>query len=1013
MTETQAFTRFVHWLDGRVLRAGRGDDLSTLDNAPRNKLWLGRLCSAAGVAAMPQSERSERMEPCATGVRVLPRSTTDLRFKVKVRCCAWLQQRDRSWRKTAHIHEVVEVGIGGPGTAEHGRNQLAAALAAVTRVPGLECQITTELEPTLDGQHELTILLVNSSPKEHPTLADTNLYECSIEVTDLSSMPYLLEGLPDSFRYNRQVEAYGVNGGFEWDGTTLRTTDTIVVDRGRPRYWSVAAPEPDMRFVTLARDPLPSLEQLAGALETWGNEVWSDESLSRRAGIEGWSDGMLSEAHRAASEFREELLRVRAGLDLLRTRDDLRNAFTGMNTAIARSSRGRYDRWRPFQLGFLLANLSSLTDPETESGIADIVWFATGGGKTETYLGLILTAALFDRMRGKNSGITAWSRFPLRMLSLQQTQRFADALAAAELVRREMQLQGDPFSVGFLVGQGATPNSISADAGPNDPDPDDPQMPSKFRVLLRCPFCANESLTMGFDRRIWRLEHRCGVPGCPWPERALPFFVVDDEVYRFLPTVVVGTLDKAATIAMQPSMRGLVGSPWGRCSVPGHGYLYAPRSKKPNGCLVPDCTGKRVVLDQASPLFPPTLRLQDELHLLKDSLGAVDAHYEALYDHLQHELTGTRSKVLGSSATLTGYEKQVEVLYNRRGRVFPTPGPNATEGFWTSESDELARRFVALSPRGATIEYAIDQTTTALQAAIRDLIARPSEICHEIGVAPALAPRLVDLYGVDVVYGNSLRDLEAVTRSFETQIAVTGSLYHASLTGRTPFEEVRQTLERLERPESDFDSRIHLVAASSMMSHGVDIDRLNVLTIVGMPLTAAEFIQTSARVGRRHPGLVFVMLKMARERDAGVFRSFPFFVRQGDRFVEPVPITRRSRRVLEHTIAGIFFARLRQIHEPNAKLALTTKTRLRDYYQEGKLSLDVEHTAICAALGLSAALDAPMQQDVRQWLELYFEALDRVDGSHGFPDELSPTGGPMRSLRDVEEQAPIFGAEGQ
>ena len=197
-----------------------------------------------------------------------------------------------------------------------------------------------------------------------------------------------------------------------------------------------------------------------------------------------------------------------------------------------------------------------------------------------------------------------------------------------------------------------------------------------------------------------------------------------------------------------------------------------------------------------------------------------------------------------------------------RARVFPAAGPSATAGFWTSETDELARRFVALSPRGATIEYAVDQAATALQLAVRELIARPAELCAEIGVPASMAPMLVDLYGVDVVYGNTLRDLEAVARSFETQIRVTGPVQHASLTGRTPFEEVRATLERLEKPEPEFLDRVHLIAASSMMSHGVDIDRLNLMAIVGMPLTTAEFTsknQALSRVGRKFPGLVFVV----------------------------------------------------------------------------------------------------------------------------------------------------------
>jgi hypothetical protein len=154
---------------------------------------------------------------------------------------------------------------------------------------------------------------------------------------------------------------------------------------------------------------------------------------------------------------------------------------------------------------------------------------------------------------------------------------------------------------------------------------------------------------------------------------------------------------------------------------------------------------------------------------------------------------------------------------------------------------------------------------------------------------------------------------------------------------------------------------------------------------------------------------VFVMLKMARERDAGIFRSFPSFVRQGDRFVEPVPITKRSRRVLDHTLPGMFFARLRQIHEPSSGRALTTAVALRDYYREGNLDLDVEYQALCDVLGLTRAVDEQMRSDIRRWLEEFFEALARVDGALKWPDDLSPTGKPMISLRDVEEQAPIFG----
>src|SRR5262249_22278710 len=151
-----------------------------------------------------------------------------------------------------------------------------------------------------------------------------------------------------------------------------------------------------------------------------------------------------------------------------------------------------------------------------------------------------------------------------------------------------------------------------------------------------------------------------------------------------------------------------------------------------------------------------TFRLQDELHLLRDSLGAVDAHYEAVLDGLQEELTGRRSKVLASSATLSGYEKQARVLYRRRARVFPQPGPSQHEGFWSKPGDGLMRRYLAIAPRGATIEFAVDRLLNELQCAVRRLKSDPSDLCARLGIDTALAPFLLSQYGTDVVFGSTL-----------------------------------------------------------------------------------------------------------------------------------------------------------------------------------------------------------------------------------------------------------------
>ena len=410
----------------------------------------------------------------------------------------------------------------------------------------------------------------------------------------------------------------------------------------------------------------------------------------------------------------------------------------------------------------------------------------------------------------------------------------------------------------------------------------------------------------------------------------------------------------------------------------------------------------------APELFAPSFRLQDELHLLKDSLGAVDAHYESLYDGLQQELSGRRAKILASSATLSGYERQSEVLYQREARVFPQQGPAIGQGFWTRDSQEMMRRFVAIAPKGVTIEYTVDRLLTVLQVAIRRLITEPDTVCQEAGIDLEHVTDLLSLYGTNVVYGNTLRDLDAVMRSTETQVQVPGNLNVDSLTGRTDFEQIRTITARLENPEADFQDRLHVVPASSMMSHGVDINRLNVMVILGIPLTTAEFIQATSRVGRKYPGLVFVIHKIGRERDAGIFRSFPKFVEQGDRFVEPIPITRHRRRVLERTAAGLELARVNIVHEPNSRGSLAMLTSFRTFLRNAPLDLRDEADVLLQWLGMDTENDINLQTDLRDWFDRFHRNVVNSLPDMKFVKDASPTGSPMLSLRDVEETVPIY-----
>jgi hypothetical protein len=1003
---------FVRWLEGEVIAEARGDRHIESPTRPADRLWLGRLAPEEAAWKIGKGPRAQRLDPCSMGMTFRP---IGWEWRIEVSFVVWSREGEKNdvkWKKSERLKVTVEPGRLSPkprGTFSFGADKFSATFAT----NGLGDR-SARIDIEIGREHDYptaTVLVVNDTPEQKAF--DANMYEVVIRVHIGQVTPILLDSLPDSFRYDRRISAYGVNAGVVYDGEWLGSTDAVLAERHRPEYWDTAlGPPPDLAFSTLARDPLPPLRALVDALKQWGDQHWSAQRLASRAAEEGWTNEMQDEARQEAERFREEVARSQAGLVALADEATLL-AFRLTNEAFEHSGRERYTSWRPFQVGFLLAVLPSLVnESDGRRRVVDTLWFATGGGKTETYVAAIVFTCILDRLRGKRHGITAWSRFPLRMLSLQQTQRFADALAGAELVRQHAGIEGDPFALGFLVGgpPAGTPNRIRDDASGFATDTRT-LVPEHHRVLLHCPFCFSDKLEMHWDRRSWRLEHRCTNTGCSWTmAKALPFYIVDEEIYRFLPSVVIGTLDKAASVAIQAAQRGLYASPIGRCSRDGHGFTYAPRKDAPQGCVVPGCSGQVTALGQDIPLFAPTVRVQDELHLLRDSLGAVDSHYETLLDHLQRRTKGPSAKVIASSATLSGYEHQVEVLYNRQGSVFPLPGPAPGVSFWTKDSDALARRYVGLAPRGQTLEFANDRVAESLQRAVRRLITEPQVVCAEAGIHPSRAAELLDQYGTHVVYGTKLADIDAAARSFETGQLSVSPLNVERLTGNTELEKIQEVLARLGDPEPAFDDRIHVICASSMMSHGVDIDRLNVITLLGIPLATAEFIQTSARIGRRHPGLVFVLHRMGVERDSSVFRSFAPYVEQGDRFIEPIAITRRSRRVLERTFPGMFSARVLGIHEAKRVRAegknISMARALRQYAASAPILEDAEFAELCDALGLDPDAPSPLAEELRRQLRLTFQEVNNPASRAHNVSELLPAP-PMLSLREVETQIEI------
>jgi hypothetical protein len=564
----EAAERFVGWLEHRVIGEARGDTVHESPVDPTGRFWLGRL-GPKDVVTLPD-DRADRLEPCAIGLKLRPNGAGPWTFTVLATMVLWARARAEGgglrwkWSKTEPVSvETVVTVPDEVGEFVFGAAELTTALTDIGG-EGLSGELRVRVAGR-PSERYIEVTLVNTSG-EPADLADGRFFECSVQVSGLPRRDFELEALPDSFRFDRRVPAYGINCGGELIDEVVRTSDGPSFSRNRPDFWTVEDSCPNLAFDHLGSGPSESARALLRSLEKWRGDHWSAESLNGRADEENWSAAMRTEADAAAEEFEKEVERVRRGCELLDANASLRRAFQLMNRAMLVAANGKYDRWRPFQLGFLLANLQSLVDSAGEADTVDIVWFATGGGKTETYLGLLLTAAFLDRLRGKTSGVTAWSRFPLRLLSLQQTQRFANALAAAEIVRQDEQIDGDPFSLGFLVGSGATPNRIKKESERETEDADKLEdMENPCRLLDTCPFCRNRTVRTEFDRRSWRLVHVCSSEGCRSGGDPLPIYVIDDEIWRFLPTVVIGTLDTAANISRQSGMRGLVGPPWGMC----------------------------------------------------------------------------------------------------------------------------------------------------------------------------------------------------------------------------------------------------------------------------------------------------------------------------------------------------------------------------------------------------------------------------------------------------------------
>lgn len=714
-------------------------------------------------------------------------------------------------------------------------------------------------------------------------------------------------------------------------------------------------------------------------------ERWIETQADRAQEPDGTLARHSTAAHHHLARAREAAQRMRGGIAVLGNDPAAAEAFRFANHAmwqqrvhtIAAESRRRDPTlklhravqdadvpanrsWRPFQLAFVLLNLPALADPRHPErsceGLVDLLFFPTGGGKTEAYLGLIAFTTAIRRLQGMvaerdgRDGVAALMRYTLRLLTLQQFQRAAALLCACELRRRYLYGNGrtqeqrrwgaTPMRVGLWVGRASTPNwTKEAERWVQDVrDRNRVGRGSSPMQLARCPWCGSElsggrDIVVERDRGRTLLNCSDTTGQCPFtprnsPGEGLPVVVVDEEVYRLLPALVIATVDKFAQMPWEGRAQALFGQISRYCER--HGHLTPseehPGSHPARGPL------EAVTVGGCEPLRPPDLIIQDELHLISGPLGSLVGLYETAVDELadwQMEGTVVRPKVIASTATIRRARDQVRRLFDRRLEVFPPPGLDARDSFFALQRDRPAdelthpgRRYAGVCAPGRRFKQVLIRVYVAqLRAAWTVLGRQPGEDA--------------DAYMTLVGYFNSLRELggmrrlvedDVQNRLFRPQEEGRGRLLIEELTSRKSASEIPQVLDQLgvrrlsqekrtttkRKPDEQYTPpAIDVLLATNMISVGVDVSRLGAMVVAGQPKSTSEYIQATSRVGRSHPGLVLTVYNWARPRDLSHYETFCHYHRTLYKQVEALSVTPFAPRALDRGLAGVLASLLR------------------------------------------------------------------------------------------------------
>lgn len=669
----------------------------------------------------------------------------------------------------------------------------------------------------------------------------------------------------------------------------------------------------------------PALETLCARYEKWIAEQ------RKIADKPDFPDDYRNAANRHLRKCEECLKRMRAGVSLLREDATVRHAFQLANRAMLYQQRhyalGTTDEqrpwqyknkkwqidplpedwqerqknkgvWRPFQLAFLLMNLRSFASPEHEEReLVDLIWFPTGGGKTEAYLGLSAFAIILRRLRTPDDAGTAiLMRYTLRLLTAQQFQRAASLICALEKMRREESIPGARISIGLWAGGGLTPNKREDAKSALNRD----KMGKNPFVISNCPWCGakmgmvedgNQRRVLGYEEdrpahlRVQTVVFRCHDTNCDFSyPNILPLSVIDEDLYDAPPTLLLGTVDKFAMLPWRSEAQAFFGN---------------------------------------ADTLPPDLIIQDELHLISGPLGSMVGHYETVISELcSREQDGLyiRPKIVASTATIARASEQCHSLWNCKEQnvfVFPPQALCAGDSFFAHEDENLPGRAY------------IGVHASALNSHVTAQVRVMSAMLQGVLSATVQKEKERDPYWTLIGYYNSLRELGHAATLFDTDIKdYLRSMWQRlglqkpasdqldkrrfigkprELTSRTDgaVSDELQQLFIAYKGGKDKERPVDAVLATNMISVGLDVPRLGLMTVAGQPKTTSEYIQATSRVGRAHPGMVIAIYNMGRPRDRSHYEHFHSYHAALYRAVEPASVTPFSAPVRERALHAL------------------------------------------------------------------------------------------------------------